>query len=307
LIKIFKITVILLLFYFPIAVVAWSHVGHKVVAHIAYDHLCSEAKQAVDRLTEEEGKHYSGRSRFVYCSTWADWSRDRGDTRFRLWHYIDLPLSVDGRPAPMPKAINAVYGLNHCQVVLKNPRANRDEQKTCLKLLVHIVGDLHQPLHTVNRYSQRHPRGDQGGNSYQIKSAVANNLHALWDRGLGSFKPFQQRRPHTGKMIQLFAQGIQQRYPLKNYGQGKIAEPRVLPTSYSQSIHDKLSDPPIIWAKEGREIAQSLVYQVPEYSRPSEAYLKEGRAVIEERLVLAGYRLAALLNTIYTHTDGNLH
>lgn len=115
----------------------------------------------------------------------------------------------------MPKAINAVYGINHCQVVLKNSHASLDDQKTCLKLLVHIVADLRQPLHAVNRFSEEHPKGDRGGNSYRIKSPVANTLHAYWDRGLGEFKPFQPRKPQTGIMIQLFAEGIESVIPLK--------------------------------------------------------------------------------------------
>jgi hypothetical protein len=82
-------------------------------------------------------------------------------------------------------------------------------------------------------------------------------------------------------MIQLFAEGIEQRYPLKNYEQAKISEP------------------PIEWAREGRVIAESFVYQVQEYSRPAPDYIVQGRSIMEERLALAGYRLAAMLNSIY--------
>ncbi len=92
-IKKIKYTFIVCLLLSPIAIFGWSGVGHKIVANIAYDHLTPEAKKAVDQLTFDPEKRYSGRSRFVYWSTWADWSRDRGDNRFRLWHYIDLPLS----------------------------------------------------------------------------------------------------------------------------------------------------------------------------------------------------------------------
>lgn len=270
-------------------IMAWSGVGHKVVAHIAYDHLTPEAKQAVDKLTEENGKTYSARSRFVYGATWADWSRDRGDNRFRLWHYMDLPLAAQGMPAKPVNPLNAVYGINHCQVVLKNPLAALDEQKVCLKLIVHIIGDIHQPLHAVNRFSESHPKGDRGGNSHRIQSATADNLHAYWDRGLGRFKPLQKRTSTTGIRIRQYAEDIQERYPIEDY------------TRHSVQNGTSLSQPPIEWARESRRLAESFVYQLPEDSRPSKDYHAKGVEIMEERLALAGYRLANTLNTLYNH------
>jgi hypothetical protein len=279
----FKLIVLVILFTLPSSIFSWNNVGHKIVAHIAYSHLTPEARRAVDQLTEEPGNSYSGRSRFAYISNWADWVRSRGDTRFRTWHYIDLPISADGQPVKPPNPINAVYGINHCQVVLKNARASVEEQQTCLKLLVHIVGDIHQPLHSVNRFSALHPKGDLGGNRYLIKSKIGPNLHAYWDRGMGEFKPFQRRKPNTGIMIQLFAEGVEQRHPIAQFSHNPAT----------------LTAPAIEWAREGRSIAESFVYQVPEFSAPTSAYQEAGIPIMEARLALAGYRLATMLNTIY--------
>ncbi len=265
------------LFMSPI-VFGWSAVGHKIVAQIAYDHLTPDAKKAVNQLTFDPEKHYSGRSRFVYWSTWADWSRDRGDNRFRLWHYIDLPISYQVAQSRSPNPINAVYGINHCQIVLRNATDSIEDQQTCLKLLIHIVGDIHQPLHASNRFSVNHPKGDQGGNSFQIRSRVADNLHAYWDRGLGKFTPLQKRSATTGVRIWQYAEEIQERYPIERFNDTSSA---------------------IGWANEGRSIAESYVYQIPEGSTPSKEYHDQGIPVMEERLALAGYRLAAMLNSIY--------
>lgn len=294
---IIKCLLVLILSVLPLSLKAWSGVGHKVVAHIAYDNLTPEAKKAVDQLTQDKGKTYSGRSRFVYGSTWADWSRDRGDNRFRLWHYLDLPLAAQGMPTKPVNPINAVYGINHCQVVLKNPQAPLEEQKIGLKLLVHIVGDIHQPLHAVNRFSESHPKGDRGGNSHRIQSATADNLHAYWDRGLGRFKPFQKRTSTTGVRIRQYAEDIQERYPLVHYTHF-IGSRRGTPALETQA---SISQTPIEWASESRRLAESFVYQLPEDSRPSKDYHTRGVQIMEERLAIAGYRLAHTLNSIYTH------
>ncbi len=293
-----KRCMVLLLCLLPAPLMAWSAVGHKLVAHIAYDHLTPQAKIAVDRLTEEKAKFYPARSRFVYISTWADWSRDRGDSRFRLWHYIDLPLAAPGIKSKPPNPINAVYGINHCKVVLNNPKSSVDEQQTCLKLLVHVVGDIHQPLHTVNRFSKEHPRGDHGGNSHKIKSSIADNMHAYWDRGLGKFKPYQRRSKTTGLGIRQYAEEIQERYPLEHYT--KLSAP-LIQSSVVSGVHkqDKLSQPVIEWAREGRSLSASFIYQAPENASPSKIYRAKGILLMEERLALAGYRLAMILNTIY--------
>lgn len=281
----------------PFSVMGWSGVGHKVVAHIAYDHLTPEAKKAVDQLTQEDGNTYSARSRFVFGSTWADWSRARGDHRFRLWHYMDLPLAAQGMPTKPANPINAVYGINHCQVVLKNPQRPLEEQKTSLKLLVHLVGDIHQPLHAVNRFSESHPKGDRGGNSHRIQSATADNLHAYWDQGLGRFKPLQKRNATTGVRIRQYAEDIQERYPIEHYtNHSGSSEAPALQTK------TPLLQTPIEWARESRRLSESFVYQLPEDSRPSKDYHAKGIQIMEERLALAGYRLAHTLNTLYNHT-----
>ncbi len=297
-----KIAVFFFVYLFSSASMAWSYVGHRVVAHIAYDHLTPMAKQAVDRLTDE-GNAYSPRSRFVYISTWADWAREHGDTRFRQWHYIDLPLSEDGWPTRPPRANNAIFGINHCNLVLKNQRSTLEDQQTCLKLLVHIVGDIHQPLHAATLYNRQHPKGDHGGNSFKIKSRIANNLHLFWDRGLGEFRPFEKSKAQTGLMIYLFAQGIEQRYPLKYFQQTKVSNLNATEPETPQLTqdHDKLSLPPIEWALESRGFAESFVYQLDENTSPSEEYINQGRVIAEKRLALAGYRLAAMLNSIYNN------
>ncbi len=298
--KILSLIISLLLL--PCSLFGWSGVGHKIVAHIAYDHLTPEAKKAVDQLTLEPDKHFSGRSRFVYWSTWADWSRDRGDNRFRLWHYIDLPLSDHWAHTRQPNPINAVYGINHCQVVLQNATTSLEDQQTCLKLLIHIVGDIHEPLHASTRFSVNHPKGDHGGNSFQIRSQVADNLHAYWDRGLGKFTPLQRRQATTGVRIWQYAEEIEERYPIERYTPHHY-QPLIV-SAGSNSTSDKLSLPPIEWANEGRALAESYVYQIPEGSTPSKEYHDQGIPIMEERLAIAGYRLAAMLNTIYNKGKG---
>nr|MDQ2994264.1 S1/P1 nuclease [Pseudomonadota bacterium] len=172
-----KILLCLLMVFTP-AALAWDHVGHKLIGHIAYHHLNPKAKLMVDRLTMEPNHDYQPEARFLYISNWADWERAKGNNQFNTWHYIDFPYADVGFLAKPPETQNVVYGINHCVGILKQPARSSTEQQTALKMLVHLVGDIHQPFHNFSRYNFKHPGGDHGGNSYQIRSKTASTLHA---------------------------------------------------------------------------------------------------------------------------------
>lgn len=270
---------------FTHSVWAWDRIGHKVIAHIAYDHLSANAKSAVDHLTHQAGSSYPPRSRFVFIAPWADWARAHGDTRFRRWHYINLPLRVDGHRAQKASQHNVVYGINRCRATLKAKKLSLAEHQLALKLLVHLVGDIHQPLHDVSQFSYRHPRGDHGGVSYHIHSRTADNLHTYWDRGLGEFTRYHARTRDQGMKIHRYAERIEQRYPEKVF------------------VNKRLTTKPMQWALEGHDLAKYFVYHVKEDGTPSREYRKQGIKIMEQRLAIAGYRLATMLNDIYK--EGN--
>ena len=101
---------------------------------------------------------------------WPDTLRGQKIELYTRWHYTNLAFSADGTPLKNTvDTDNAVWAINHLLPIIGNTKANRFERARSLAFLVHIVGDLHQPLHSITRISAAHPEGDHGGNLYFIK------------------------------------------------------------------------------------------------------------------------------------------
>lgn len=262
---------------------AWSGDGHRFVAQIAYDNLTPQAKRQVDSLTFPEGEKFRGNSRFIYISTWADRIRFQGDHRFDKWHYISLPISVQHAPTKQLDHKNAVYAIEQAEKVLSNKYAANKKKLLYLKLLVHCVGDVHQPLHSVSRYTWKTPNGDYGGNSYMIFNPYHRrvSLHHFWDSGLGLFKNYNRQYPVHPVKVKKVAQLLERKF------QYCLDDPLVMDV------------PPMAWAREGQAIARNFVYDTPKKLAPDRAYINRGQEIVRKRLALAGFRLANILNHVF--------
>lgn len=152
-----------------------------------------------------------------------------------------------------------------------------------LRLLIHYLGDMHQPLHTVSRYTKKHPNGDMGGNLFflQEKDGI-NELHALWDSGVYEF---DQDFPR----------------PLSEDSWDKLTEisSRIRSEVTRESLKDALTKPESEWASEGYELATHFVYAIKERSMPTEEYVQTGQKFVHHQLALGGYRLADLLVKVF--------
>ena len=146
------------------------------------------------------------------------------------------------------------------------------------------MGDIHQPLHTVTRYTRELPDGDMGGNLYPLNESFSNQsiteLHALWDSVVTSFDrdvipPFSA---DEWAWIGEAATNITQENPR---------------TSFTES---ELESPVDVWIAESFEIAKTVVYRgITENGLPSKAYIEEGTRVAWRQLAKGGYRLANVL------------
>ena len=264
----------------PVNSYSWNAMGHMVIANIAYTNLKPEVRDKVDQLVGNLNKEYPEMSSFLHLAYWPDSIRSQRIETFTHWHYIDLPYSTDGTPAKADgiDTDNAVWAVSRIQVIVKNQRANPYDRARFLSFLTHIVGDLHQPLHTVTLYSASHPAGDKGGNLYRITyDNKRMNLHSLWDSGVGSFAGKNNRTTDHAKEL---AVTIMQLYPASGFG------------NRANDLDAKN------WAQEGLANAQKYVYSTPENQAPSTAYLTSGKQLAEQQAALAGYRLANLLNTL---------
>src|SRR5437763_820480 len=200
------------------------------------------------------------------------------------WHYADFYWDVEnGRPHDIPGAgpdsLNAAERIVALRATLTDANAADTTKAVALAWLLHLVGDIHQPLHCSSRVTpdEALPQGDKGGNTFRLDDD--RNLHAYWDHILAASvapKPGEDSIAYAGRM----AHRIEETHPLA----APLAATDVLG-----------------WCQEGLRLAQTVAYAgVTRGSVPSPAYEAEALKVAELRVALAGYRLAALLNAVLT-------
>lgn len=274
---------------FCTSALAWDATGHRLIASIAYQQLTSVTKAKVDRLTavllkQDEPKNQQQQkplARFLQASVWPDQLRAEGVTAYNSWHYINFPLMLAKVRARPINRENVVWAIGQSEQVLASSRASSIQQAEFLAFLIHFVGDVHQPLHCVTRYSRQYPRGDQGGNLFNIKTQWTDNLHQYWDQGVGLFDQPSERYPLSDQAVSVLAAKISKQYPVKGFA-------------------DELKQTdPKQWAEESYQIAKHQAYRLKANSRPSANYVKLGQQTVARQIALSGYRLAALLNTLY--------
>jgi hypothetical protein len=155
-----------------LAAPAWpfGEFGHQLVGALAEDMLTPKARAQAHALLGPEG----GPPSLAAASTWADEIRVLRPAT-RPWHYITFQID-DPRPdAARADTPNAVTALDRELAVLSSPGADRYAREEALKWVIHLVGDLHQPLHAGERH-------DKGGNLMQVKvNRRTYALHAVWD------------------------------------------------------------------------------------------------------------------------------
>ncbi len=146
----------------------WGQNGHRTTGEIAEMHLTKKAKKKIDKLL-------NGAS-LAFVSTYADEIKsDRKFSEFYSWHYINMDLDETYADAEKNPRGDLVTGINKCIEVLKDKTSSKADKVFYLKILIHLVGDLHQPLH-IGR------KEDKGGNTVQVQwFGKGTNLHAVWD------------------------------------------------------------------------------------------------------------------------------
>ncbi len=266
----------------PDTALAWNAEGHLVVAQIAYTHLDAAVKAKCDALMAVPLTYASdGTSNFVTAACWADDFKSQLGSG--IWHYIDLPFSLDGTSTSgvVPDAFDVVQAINQCIATLQSNTATLTNQATSLRYLVHFVGDIQQPLHCSTAVSASAPGGDAGGNNFALNGRWSN-LHSLWDAGGGYL---------TNPPVR----------PLDSAAQATLnATVAAVEAAYPFTPHAGTIPNPMDWAQEGLGLAQTVSYVgVTRNSTPSTTYTNTVRASTAQRMAQGGHRLADLLNTLF--------
>lgn len=251
---------------------AWNNLGHKLVAQIAWDHMTTEARILCEEYNQALHVAYAPLN-FIEAATWLDTIRYQDVKWYNSLHYMDWPFSEDGTPLP-PTATNnsALTAVNHALLTLQGKYARKFDRGFALRVLVHVVADIHQPLHATTRVSIDKPQGDAGGNGFPIKDTIAKNLHTYWDKGGGA----------------LVSKDTSDRYIQERARQLIAAHP----CNSAQALDLN----PAHWLEESHNIGVHKAYTLKPNSKPDPLYAEETRLLSEQRIALAGCRLAALLN-----------
>lgn len=248
----------LILVLLPTAVQAWGGQGHQVVANLAQAQLSVKAKRAVERLLAlEPGETLAS------ISTWADEHRSPATA---AWHYVNFPKNSCSYSAERdcPDGQCVVAAIDRQRDILAST-ATDEVRLRALKYLVHLVADVHQPLHAG--YGE-----DRGGNSYQLQAFMrGTNLHAFWDSGL--IRALDQDTEVMTARLALSTASPARRQELERAGGTFNA------TQAAEESCRIVGQPGFY---PGRLVDQ--------------AYIQRFTPIMEQRLQLAGARLAGLIN-----------
>ncbi len=153
----------------------WGKTGHRATGEIAEKYLSKKAKKKIDKLLD-------GFS-IAYVSNYAD--EIKSDSKYREfgpWHYVNFPFDSTYEEHPKSDKGDLIVGINTCIEILKNDNSSKEDKVFHLKMLIHFIGDLHQPMHIGLAE-------DKGGNDFQVRwFNDGTNLHAVWDsKMIGSY------------------------------------------------------------------------------------------------------------------------
>lgn len=270
---------------------AWGAAGHMIVAQIAYTRLNPRAKAEVDRLIKIpiDPVAITNKSlNFVNAAHWPDDLRPFPEfDKYKSLHFINLPFSMDGTPLPpdVPLPDNIVVALEKYVGILKSD-ADDQTRAQALRFVIHFVGDIHQPLHSSARISEKFPKGDLGANLVKIMdNGKKSNLHSYWDDGIGEF-PKSYPPDYVPPSIEKIA---------------PIAK-RVTAEFPDTDFHWKAGGPFNYcgWAEESLQLAEDVAYPgITDGAQPTKLYNQKALKVVHMRVAWGGYRLAELLNAIW--------
>ncbi len=310
---------------FPGRADAWSAAGHRIVANIAYDRLDPVTRSDIvtilrthpdfaarfaDRMPEgirAGSPEDQERWIFLQASIWPDLIRSQPKFNHGTWHYIDIPFYLSKHdqaalenvikpnvnmelPEPLTDAardhLNCVQAVKLAMRTLKDAAATDEEKAVAVCWIMHIVGDSHQPLHSVSLISRGRfntADGDKGGNDIRVQQG--RNLHGFWDGLLGGEQGLSEIRKRTAEIV-------------------ATEEFKAAAEKAARQIA------PEVWIQESYELAKTVVYHkviLDEVSardgdskQPLHAvdlplqYRKDAGHLAQRRVAEAGYRLAEI-------------
>ncbi len=236
----------------------WSQKGHDTVAYIAECHLSPAAADSVAAIFDGKSPVY-----------WANWLDNASHTPpyyyTKTWHYKNIDEGVAYEDAPLNPKGDAVTAIREQIALLSDPKSTKGQKELALKILVHVVGDLHQPMH-MGRLS------DLGGNKRRVRFFDRDtNLHSIWDGSL-------MNSGHSW-----------------SYTEWQKQIDRLSDEAEKAEAAGNVDD----WAKQTYEIATRVYDYFPEGAKVSYNEIAAWTPTIETQLLRGGLRLARILNAVF--------
>jgi hypothetical protein len=235
----------------------WGQTGHRTVGKIAGNYLEAKTKREISKILD-------GQSLALVSTFGDDIKSDKRYNNFYTWHYVNMPFGVKYEDSEKNPNGDLVAGIEKCKSVILDKNASKEDKAFYLKLLVHFIGDLHQPMH-VGRAE------DKGGNTIQVQwFNNGTNLHSVWD----------------SKMIDSF----QMTYTEMAANADKISKEQV---KYLQQ--GTIAD----WANETQTFAIKAYASVEVGEKLSYNYMYDNFGLVRSQLQKGGIRLAKVLNDLF--------
>ena len=268
----------------------WWETGHRTIARIAVLHLTPAARTRVARILNVPDDPAAVADALAAASTWAD--ETKAETKTGSWHYIDLALQDNKGDIPVrcpdDNCATARIRLFARQLSSHAPSSPTSEIDA-LRYVVHLVGDIHQPLHAISD-------ADLGGNCEQVDPPIdtAKNLHAVWDGAI-----VNAVNPSDRELAADLERNLESFTPELRHDLGSGNEDDWTWESHKialKEIYQRLSIPtePVIFPANCQ--AAPLAVSNLTLHLGQMGYVDEMKPVVREQLTKAGLRLAALLN-----------
>ena len=235
----------------------WGSTGHRTIGEIAESHLSKKAKKQIDNLLKGQG--------LAFVSTFGDEIKsDKKYDKYYNWHFVNFPFDTKYEDSDKSPKGDIVSGINYCIKTLKDPGSSDQDKVFYLKFLVHLIGDLHQPLH-VGRGE------DKGGNDIKVLwHYKKSNLHRVWD----------------SEMIRSW-----------NMSYKELADNRT--TLSKEQIKAIASGSILDWTYESQALAKKVYGSAKMDDKLSYNYSYEHFDEVRSQLQKSGIRLAKVLNDIF--------
>ncbi|PCI19425.1 hypothetical protein COB64_03780 [Candidatus Wolfebacteria bacterium] len=281
---------------------AWNHRGHKIVAAIAYSNLDKPKQIEMTDILKHHPDYNDwsldfkemdnidfGMYLFMRASTWPDEIRRSGHEHdHQFWHYVTYKMNfVDGHTTDRPEPEDDVlYGISESIDRVSDDHNSMSVRAMYLSWLIHLVGDIHQPLHCASLFSEKFPKGDRGGNKIFLifkQGWKAKKLHSYWDGLLGGGKSYPSMIKDVNKYLK--------------------SHPK---SAYANLLKEK---DPKAWSIESFNLAVKVAHlngevgklkgiknkdSAPLVPKPDD-YYKNAKSTAESQITLASYRLAKLI------------